>query len=407
MNQETTLRDYTTTIMILESISDAIFILNSKRGIEYANKSALDLINEDLNTVAGKDFNTLLYQNITDVPSNSDAGVHELKSAAFIDDIQNGLLGNIELKIRSGDLLIPSLLNFSLISDPDGNPRYIIVTAKEISEWKKMEKELQHKQIISIFQERQRVLGELFEGLLHSLSQPLVTLQLRLELMESYIKSEKDTKEKLANSRDEMLSLVSTMNSVIENVRTFTRQSNTQHIVPIDLNETLQNISKLLAYEYQKHKIQFEIKSQNNLPDIKSNPMLLQQIFLNILKNSQDAFEDPIESIDYSLDYPRKIVVAMEAIENKWIEITFADNAGGMSDDVKEKIFDPFFTTRYEENHSGVGLSMAHNIISSLGGDISVEVEKGHGSAFTVRIPVTQNEEQDQLFNLIELLNKK
>ncbi len=401
------IRDYTTTIMILESIADAIFILNHDRGIEYANKSALDLIDADLGQIAGQDFNSFLYRSASETQSEVTAGVHELKSSGFIDDIQNGLLGNVELAVRSGSRLIPALLNFSLISDPDGTPRYIIVTAKDISEWKKMEKELQHQQIISIFQERQRVLGELFEGLLHSLSQPLVTLQLRLDLLASYREKPGDHAEKIDNAHREMAALVSSMSGVIENVRTFTRQSNTRHIVLIDLRETLENISRLLDYEYQKQRIVFQIQSEERLPRIKSNPMLLQQVFLNILKNSQDAFEDPAFPVEYTREYPRTIVVAIKAIGNKWVELTFADNAGGIPEALVDKIFDPFYTSRQSIVHSGVGLSMAHNIISSLGGDISVDVETGHGTAFTVRIPVTQNEEQDQLFNLIELLNKK
>ncbi|MCK5684694.1 PAS domain-containing protein, partial [bacterium] len=181
----------------MESRSDAIFILNHKRGIEYANKSALDFIDKELSMIAGLDFNLFLYGNDTINTVSGEAGVNELNRKGFINDIQNGILGNIELNIRYGEALIPALLNFSLISDPDGSPRYIIVTAKDITEWKKMEKELQHQQIFSIFQERQRVLAELFEGLLHSLSQPLVTLQLRLDLMDSYLQKGEDVSKKI------------------------------------------------------------------------------------------------------------------------------------------------------------------------------------------------------------------
>jgi len=419
-NSPSTLRDYTTTIMILESISDAIFILNHSRAIEYANKSALDLIQASLPDLSGRDFNSLLYssdslnsslssangESPAAEPANAEPGISELQGKGFIDDIEKGLLGNIELNIRSGPSVIPVLLNFSLISDPGGQPRYIIVTAKDIRDWKSMERDLQHQQIISIFQERQRVLGELFEGLLHSLSQPLVTLQMRLDLIEKYKLSE-DGGPKTDAAHREIAQLVSSMNETIETVRAFTRQSNTRHIVEIDVRDTVLSIQRLLSYEYQKRKIRLEIRENGALPPVRTNPMLLQQVFLNILKNSQDAFADPAFPVTYSTDYPRTIVVHLSARADKWLEITFADNAGGMNDEVQKQLFEPFFTSRSDQLHSGVGLSMAHSIISSLGGDISLDVEQGHGSAFTVRIPVTQNEEQDQLHNLIELLNRK
>ena len=60
----------------------------------------------------------------------------------------------------------------------------------------------------------------------------------------------------------------------------------------------------------------------------------------------------------------------------------------GIKADQLTKVFDPFFTTREVGQGSGLGLSIARNVISNHGGSIEVESEEGKGSTFTIRLPV-------------------
>jgi signal transduction histidine kinase len=67
--------------------------------------------------------------------------------------------------------------------------------------------------------------------------------------------------------------------------------------------------------------------------------------------------------------------------------ITVADNGAGINQESLSKIFMPFFTTKAPGQGTGLGLSVCHSIIDSLGGELTVASTKGEGTTFTVRIP--------------------
>jgi len=80
------------------------------------------------------------------------------------------------------------------------------------------------------------------------------------------------------------------------------------------------------------------------------------------------------------------LVISTEYV-NGFIEITFADNGPGIPDTVINRIFEPFFTTKEVGSGIGMGLTVIHDIISSLKGAIDVESSPGKGATFKVLIP--------------------
>ena len=66
--------------------------------------------------------------------------------------------------------------------------------------------------------------------------------------------------------------------------------------------------------------------------------------------------------------------------------ITISDNGPGIPDDIKEKIFQPFFTTKPTGQGTGLGLSMAYDIVKAHGGELSVESEDRTGTIFTITL---------------------
>ena len=70
-----------------------------------------------------------------------------------------------------------------------------------------------------------------------------------------------------------------------------------------------------------------------------------------------------------------------------WARLRIRDTGSGMSPEVRSRIFEPFFTTRPVGQGAGLGLSVSHNIVSGMGGHITVQSEVGQGSRFTVSLP--------------------
>jgi two-component system, NtrC family, sensor kinase len=68
--------------------------------------------------------------------------------------------------------------------------------------------------------------------------------------------------------------------------------------------------------------------------------------------------------------------------------VSVADNGVGMSEATKAKIFQPFFTTKPTGQGTGLGLSLAYDIIKGHGGTIEVESVEGEGTTFVVKLPI-------------------
>ena len=70
------------------------------------------------------------------------------------------------------------------------------------------------------------------------------------------------------------------------------------------------------------------------------------------------------------------------------VEISIKDNGNGIPQKITDKIFQPFFTTKPTGQGTGLGLSLAYDIVKAHGGELKVETTEGEGSEFIVRLPV-------------------
>jgi signal transduction histidine kinase len=105
----------------------------------------------------------------------------------------------------------------------------------------------------------------------------------------------------------------------------------------------------------------------------------LQQALLNLLKNA----------LDTTAGIGEVKVEARRMPEDDAVEIVVSDTGAGIDPAVLPRIFDPFFTTKDVGKGMGLGLFVVHQIVEEHGGSISVTSERGVGTAFRIRLPVT------------------
>jgi PAS domain S-box-containing protein len=390
------LQDYITTVTILESLSDAIFILDVNGLIEYANESALKLLQVKLDNLIGECIDQFLIDE--NVKINCKEQEQNNKIDKIIERFNEGIFENIEAALINEGNIVPVILNFSVIKDNDKD-KYIILTAKDITQWRQLEKKLKKQQAISISRDRLRMLGELSVGLIHELSQPLSALKMRLEFISSQNTSTGN--HQLPDGElDELNNLINRMESSIQNIRSYAHQTEDNMISMVDIGEVLDAAHKLVVYELNDVDIRLKISKPKKLPYVLTNRLLLEQVFINLIKNAIDSFKN----MD-TLEDNKLIEISLQSVKNKWVEVAIDDNGDGIDPGIKDKIFDPFFTTREKDNHSGIGLTISKNIVSSLGGDINIAPKSEKGAKFVVRIPITKNDEKTQLMNLIQMLN--
>ncbi len=146
-----------------------------------------------------------------------------------------------------------------------------------------------------------------------------------------------------------------------------------------NMNEVVTDVVALLKNETEKFFTDIIIRSSNNIPSIKIDKLHIQQVLLNLARNSIDAMRD------HSIDEP-KIWFEMNVINRKKMEICVIDNGPGIPEEIKYKLFSHNFTTK--NYGTGLGLSICRNIIEAHGGELLIDSTFAGNTCFKFILPI-------------------
>jgi PAS domain S-box-containing protein len=215
--------------------------------------------------------------------------------------------------------------------------------------------------------------GEMAAGIAHELNNPLTgVVALSQLLLESGVPD--GMKEDLETIRKEGQRAA----SIVKNLLSFAR-SHTTSIQAVDINAVICEVLNLRAYEDKSNNIEITTHLDSNLPEIMVDRFQMQQVFLNIVLNAEQAMKE--------LECPGNITVTSERL-NGFIRISFADSGPGIPPEIMNRIFDPFFTTKEVGKGTGLGLSISYGIIANQGGKIYARSRFGKGATFVIELPL-------------------
>ncbi|OKH44339.1 hypothetical protein NIES2101_28440 [Calothrix sp. HK-06] len=191
---------------------------------------------------------------------------------------------------------------------------------------------------------------------------------------------------------DSMKSTTERIKSISTSLRTFSR-ADTDNKVGANLHEGLDSTLLILKYRLKgnEHRPAIEIiQNYGNLPEIECFPGQLNQVFMNILANAIDVFDEAAQQASYAVlqTNPQKITIKTALTEQNAVEIQISDNGKGMSSAVKARIFDHLFTTKGVGKGTGLGLAIARQIVDKHGGSLEVQSELDRGTDFYIRLPL-------------------
>jgi len=221
-------------------------------------------------------------------------------------------------------------------------------------------------------------IGELAAGIAHEINNPLTIVMGYAQLL---LEDESIT-EDVSNDLHTIYNECQRVVKIIQNLLRFARRNNPGKDL-VDINEVIGRALELQQYELVKNNIALTTHLANNPPLLTADFNQLQQVFLSILTNAQQALREKKGK--------RKIVLSTST-EKDLIRISIADNGPGIAAVNMTKIFDPFFTTKEVGSGSGLGLSVCHGIVSEHNGIIYVESIEGKGATFIVELPLSADD---------------
>lgn len=193
----------------------------------------------------------------------------------------------------------------------------------------------------------------------------------------------------------------SRIKAISTSLRTFSR-ADTEHKVSANLHEGIDSTLLILKYRLKADNNRPAIKVIKNYGDlntIECFPGQLNQVFMNLLANAIDVFDEAAQNLSMEAlkANPQILTVTTSCNQDNCVEISIQDNGKGMTDDVKSRIFDHLFTTKAVGKGTGLGLAIAHQIVTEThGGKISVHSELGKGTEFRIHLPHPTEEAKTQ-----------
>jgi two-component system NtrC family sensor kinase len=228
-------------------------------------------------------------------------------------------------------------------------------------------------------------IGELSAGIAHEINNPLAIirqegdwLQLLLKKLEGRGIAELP---ELLGSVQQIVQQVDRCTEITRNLLDFARKRDPV-IQVVELNRIIEDMTMLVEKEARHNHIIIIRDYDQELPRIYSDAPQLRQVILNFLTNATQA-----------IGAGGQITITTRRRGAAAVDLIFSDTGCGIPEENLGKIFDPFFTTKPPGKGTGLGLSICHGIILRLGGEINVASRVGHGTTFTITLPVSR--EQD------------
>ena len=357
---------------VMESTTNAICSIDLDGRISFANRRTVSITGCNMKKLKGRPF-LMLFKNST----------KELMQNHFKNVIINDMtVSQIEVNIIRENDKNEVLLSISL------SPMYAnkkvsgaVMVAEDVTERKSIEMQLmQSGKMASI--------GEMATGVAHELNQPLNVIKMAAQmLMDSVIEND-FSDEFLQERADKILKQVDRASEIINHIGIFGRKDD-GNFNRIAVNEPILAACNLLKEQLKLHSIDYELQLDKSMPAILGDANRLEQVFINLIVNSRDAFDE-----DRSIDYQKSIhVVSYYDKNGDFIRIEFKDNGPGIPKDIVQRIFDPFFTTKEVGKGTGLGLSISYGIIKSHNG--LLEAKSGsNGTLFSILLPVKAKTQQ-------------
>ncbi|MGB3405093.1 MAG: PAS domain-containing protein, partial [Microcoleaceae cyanobacterium] len=280
--------------------------------------------------------------------------------------------------------------------------------------------QLQQSQAQVIQSEKMSALGNLVAGVAHEINNPLGFLngsisnakdytQDLLEHLELYQQHHPNTDPLVLENADEidlefiredLPLLLESMQGATERIkgistslRTFSR-ADTDRKVSANIHDGIDSTLLILKYRLKasEYRPAIEvIQDYDELPLIDCFPGQLNQVFMNILANGIDMFDEMAQYTTFtdSKYQPQVIIIQTKMIEKNTITIRITDNGKGMPETVRSRIFDHLFTTKAVGKGTGLGLAIAHQIVvEKHGGQLTCNSAVGKGTEFIIQLPI-------------------
>jgi C4-dicarboxylate-specific signal transduction histidine kinase len=221
-------------------------------------------------------------------------------------------------------------------------------------------------------------MGEMAAGLAHEINQPLTAIATFSQAATRMLtRPEGIEREDLSEALDQITAQALRAGEVIRRLRAFVKNREVRYEM-VDCNRLAEDSRLLLEADARSNKVRLRLEIAASLPPINADPVQLQQVLINLVRNAIDATVG-------SPDLHREVVVSAGLDDEGMVEVAVVDHGHGLSAEAAERLFHPFFTTK--PAGTGLGLVISNSIIRAHDGRLAYRNTPGGGCTFFFTLP--------------------
>jgi len=225
------------------------------------------------------------------------------------------------------------------------------------------------------------LMGEMASGIAHEVNQPLSAISSYTQVSLNLINTETPDLVKLTEILYKTQQQALRAGRIIHRMREFLK-SHVKHRSTAEINNLIHEAVSLCIADFKQHGIKLIFELENNLPPIYVDHVQIEQVLINLIRNSIDALKT------LPAKQQRHLAIHSRLTPNNSIQVRVKDNGPGLDIDQQQKILTPFYTTK--ANGMGMGLSISRSLIEAHDGSLHFNSQSGKGTTFYFILPITE-----------------
>ena len=224
---------------------------------------------------------------------------------------------------------------------------------------------------------RMATIGEMAAGVAHELNQPLTAIANYAQACDRLLARPLTDPSDLREALRQITVQTARAADIIGRLRSLARSHQGER-APANANALINELHELVRTDTHVHGVRLHLDLAADLPDVVVDSGQIQQVILNFVRNSLDAFA-------LRPGATPQIVIRTSLTPDQEVEFAVIDNGPGLSPDVMPRLFDPFFSTK--ANGTGLGLAISNTIARGHGGSVGYRPNPPGGACFYMVLP--------------------
>jgi two-component system sensor kinase FixL len=365
------------TAALAESSPDAIVIARQTGEIILVNSMTEKMFGYQRNELLGKSVEALM-------PQRYRPRHEQLRDGYFAKPIMRPMGVQTELYgVRHDGTEFPIDISLNPLRTEDG---IVVCSAiRDITERVLLERQMRAQHAELAHSARLTTMGEMAAGMAHEINQPLAAISAYAEGAKVRLRNANYDVSELADVFERIAADSQRASEVVRRMRQFVRKRDTDMMV-VDINRLAREVSRFVVHDAVSKAVAIELDLAETMPRIFADPIEIQQVMLNLVRNAMDGMD--------GMDEKQKQLKICTRPQDDIVEVSVEDSGPGIPTQLVEQVFEPFFTSK--EDGLGLGLAISRSIVEAHKGRVTIGQSSLGGARVYFSLPIYSEEDADE-----------